>query len=248
MKNNLFKFCVLMLTTSTVLMGGCSKSGGSDQGGKPNADKPNLSSAMSPEAQKAAMVAALPKANADTPLDQYVQLTSGNQLMFMYYGLSNMPLDYEKITQAYSQEYRSTNDAFKQKDILNALKPRIDSEVAKAKNMRYYRTEEQANLASYDFNAKGFPVNNQIGDGSFGYYNDNSSYRYAFTNGESFKMLKVADEAKARQIEALTKKYPPMKLVFYVYAQDADPSDLSVKSQIVKVRLLDASGNELLVQ
>ncbi len=248
MKNNLFKFCALMLLVSTVLMGGCSKSGGSDQGGKPNADKPNLSSAMSPEAQKAAMVAALPKANADTPLDQYVKLTSGNQIMFMYYGLSNMPLDYEKIAQVYSQEYRATNDAFKQKDILNALKPRIDSEIAKAKNIRYFSVEEEANLASYDFNAKGFTLNNEIGADSYGWFNDNPTYKYAFTNGEAFKILKVADETKAREIESLTKKYPRMRLVFYVYAQDVDPSNLQVKTQIVKVKLLDARGNELLVQ
>jgi hypothetical protein len=236
-----------MLAASSILMGGCSKSGSSDQG-KPNADKPNLSAAMPPEGQKAAMVAALPKANADTPLDQYVKLTSGNQLMFMYYGLSNMPLDYEKITQAYSQEYRSTQDAFKKQDILNAMKPRIDSEVAKAKNIRYFIAEYDANISSFDFNAKGFPVTNPIGADAFGYYNDNSSYHYAFTNGEGFQMLKVADEAKARQIESLTKKYPPMKLVVYAFAQDADPSNLTVKSQIVKVRLLDASGNELVVQ
>jgi hypothetical protein len=248
MKSQLLKFCAITIAVSSLTMGGCSKSGGSDQGGKPNADKPNLSSAMSPEGKKAAMLAALPKANADTPLDQYIKITSGNQLMFMYYGLSNMPIDYEKIAQAYSREYNSTNDAFKQKDILNALKPRVDSEIAKVKDMRYFIVDYDANLASYDFNSKAFPINNPIGDGSVGYYYDNQRYQYAFTNGDGFKMLQVADEAKARQIESFSKKYQHMKLIIYAFAQDADPSNMAIQAQIVKIKLLDPSGGELVVQ
>lgn len=248
MKKHTLNLCTFALVASFVLLGGCSKSGGADSTGNKESDKPSLSAALSADGQKSAMTAALPKAKADTPLDQYVALSSGNQLMFMYYGLSNMPVDHEKIAQSYSQEYRSTNDAFKQKDILNALTPRIDSEIAKAKELRYFRAEDEASLGSYDFNAKSFHINNAFDDGTYRYFNDNSTYKYSFTNGQSFSLLKVADEAKARQIESLIGKYPRMKIEFYSYTQDVDPNNLTVKCQIVKIRLLDATGNELFVQ
>jgi hypothetical protein len=248
MKIHTFGLYTVSIIASVVMLGGCSKSGGSDSNANKESDKPSLSAALSADGQKSAVTASLPKAKADTPLDQYVSLSSGNQLMFMYYGLSNTPVDHEKIAQSYSQEYRSTNDAFKQKDILNALTPRIDSEIAKAKDLRYFRTADEASLGSYDFSAKAFHINNSIGDGTYGYFNDNTNYKYSFTNGQSFSMLKVADEAKARQIESLIGKYPKMKIEFYSYTQDIDPNSLTVKCQIVKIRLLDATGNELFVQ
>lgn len=182
-----------------------------------------------------------------TPLTQYVVLESGNQIMFTYLGLSNSPLDYDNIATSYSQDYRSTGDAFKKKDILDSLKPRIDAEIAKAKNTRYIRLDEQARLGAYDFNAKAFPVQNQIEIGSNGYFNDNTAYRYAYTNGDNFKMLHIADEATARKIEGM-KNSGQLTLAFYGFWQETDPSNKSIKCQIVKVRLLDRKGNELLVQ
>ena len=251
MKNSKFNSLAILATTSLILLSGCSKSGKSDNqaANQPSTDKPSLSAALSPQGVKAAAIAALPQANPNTPLDQYTPLTSGNQLMFLYYGLSSMPVDYEKIAQKYSQEYRSTSDVFKQKDILNALKPRIDAEIAQAKNNRYFMMRGDANLSNYDFNAEDFPNNDALlSSGGYGYFYDNNGYHYSFTNGADFKMLKVADEAKARQIEGMVNKYPSMKIVYYAYAQDIDPNSMTVKAQIVKVKLLDASGNELYAQ
>ncbi len=249
MKANLLKLCAVLFAASTILMSGCSKSDGSSGHEKQKSDQPSLSSALSAEGQKAAAIAALPKGNADTPLDQYVPLTSGNQLMLFYYGISNMPVDYEKIAQGYSQEYRATSDVFKKQDMLKALKPRIDAEITRAKNTRYFRIEDVATLANYDLNAKAFPVNDALlTAGGFGYFNDNGEYKYTFSNGEDFKNLKTTDEGKAREIESMLTKFRPMKIVYYAYAQDIDSSTLQIKAQIMKVRLLDASGNELLAQ
>lgn len=244
MRSILIKIITITLASSMIFIGACSKSG--TPGNKTDNNSGNKP-IQSQEAQKVAAVAALPNADPNTPPDKYVQLNSGNQLMFMYYGLLNMPVDYDKIASSYSQDFRSTNDEFKKKDILNALKPRIDSEIANAKNIRYFCVDFDAQLGHYDFNTKGFPVNNAIGPDGFAYFYDNANYKYSFTNGNSFKLLKVVDEAKARQIENMVNKYPAMKLTMYVFTQDADPSNLQIKCQIVKMKLADHHGNELTV-
>lgn len=242
----------LLLVTVSFLMGGCSKTEETVGAGKNGSKEPSLQEALSGEGQKMATLAALPQADASVPVEKYVPLTSGNQLMFMYYGLSNMPVDYEKVASIYSRDYRATSDAFKKQDILKALTPRIDAEIAKAKELRYYQVEFDANLGSYDFNAKGFPVDNSIGPDSYGYFSDNRDYRYSFTNGDKYKLLKVEDEAKARQIEALVENYRRdyrrrMRLVYYAFAQDADPGNMQINSQIVRIKLVDDRGGELLI-
>lgn len=248
MKSNLIKVCALVLVSSSILLSGCSKSDGAAQGGSPT-------SATPPKADSS-----LPKANANTPLDQYVKLTSGNQLMFIYYSLSNRPVDYEKIADQFSREYLTENDTFKKKDLLVTLKPSIDAEIAKAKNLRYIVLEEGPMISSYDFATKSFAIGNEIGAGGSGGYSDNSTH-FAYTNGDDFKSLKVTDEAQARKIEALVTAQKGsiqsqlnggvntnMKLVFYAYVQDADPTDTTVKLQIVKLQLVDAQGKELFTQ
>jgi len=236
------KFLIAMLLTSSVVMG-CSKS--ADKA----SDKPvSLQDALSNSGKQAAANSVLPKANPATPLDQYVKLTSGNQLMFMYFGLSNMPVDYEEIAKSYSKDFRRTGDAFKKQDMLKALTPKIDSEIANAKQLRYFVTDTDVSLGSYDFNQKSFSVRNGMSPDAYFYFYDNGDYRYSFTNGDQFTALKVSDENLARQIESMITKYQSMKLVFYAYAQDADPSNHQIKSQIVKVQLLDGRGNILLTQ
>lgn len=235
------KFLVAMLLASSVVVG-CSKSAD-----KPSDKQASLQDALSSSNKQAAANSVLPKADPATPLDQYVKLTSGNQLMFMYFGLSNMPVDYEEIAKHYSQDFERTSDAFKKQDILKALTPKIDSEIANAKQQRYFIVDTEVSLGSYDFNQKSFSVKNGLSPNAYFYFYNNSEYKYSFTNGDQFGALKVVDEALARQIESMLSKQR-MKLVFYAFAQDADPSNHEIKSQIVKVKLLDGRGNELLNQ
>jgi hypothetical protein len=234
---------------TTLSITGCSEKKGQTDGDKA-ADAPaGLQAAMSEDGQKAAAIAALPKADANTPLSQYVELNGGNQIMFMYYAMSSLPVDYEKIASIYSQDYKSTDDAFKKSDILKAVKPIIDTEIAKAKANRYFMVTNNADLSSYDFTAKGFSINNNdLGADSRHYYNDNSAYTYSFTNGDGVKMLKVSDENVARQIESMRGKYPAMNLRIYAFSQGVDISNQSVKAQIVKMQLVDAHGNVLFTQ
>lgn len=270
MKNS-YKLYAILSLSSLILLGGCSKSGTSTS--QQEAGQANPSAQVATD-QKATVDSALPKANADTPLDQYVKLKDGKQLMFMYLALSNPPVDYEKVAKAYSREYASSNDAFKKKDILATLKPRIDNEIANAKNGRYFYIEDTTSLRSYDFDKKAFEVDNTMmqdplivpygipGSPAYkdqlknkqkdntSFFDDNYFARFGYSNHKEYSFLKVTDEAKARQIETLSKKgpYPPFTLVIYAFAQGVDANNNYVQAQIVKIKLLDMKGNELLTQ
>jgi len=207
---------------------------------------PSLADLQNPEAMNKAVAATLPKGDPATPLAAYRKIDSGHQVMFMYYALSNMPAPYEEIAQTYSDEYRRTSDSFKQRDILKALQPRIDGEIAGAKTGRYVIVDQQDSrlLQRYDFEKKAFAIND-FSDDRYTFFNDNSQYTLATTNAADFSLLKVSDEAKAREIEGYLSAYKPLRLETYAYVQDADPSKRRIKLQVMKVRLLDARGTVL---
>lgn len=242
-KKSLLLICSIVLIAGLV---GCSKKDDTSN----TADKtgtPNLADAMSQKGQEQAAISALPKGDANTPLSQYKELTSGSEIMFAYYALSSLPTDYDKVLSSYSQDYRGASDEFKKQDILKALKPKVDQEIASAKTARHLKmTWGRFNLGKYDFQAKGFPQSDLSNNSNFG-WND-SDYRLAFTNADNFKIFKVEDEAKARLIEEKRSKYEELNLVVYVYAQDADLNETRVKAQVMKVSLQDKHGTELFSQ
>ncbi len=176
--------------------------------------------------------------------DRYISIDSGNQVMFLYYGLSGMPPDYDAIARAYSSDYRSTSDAFRKQDILSAIKPRIEGHIADASTQRYFIYEIDPNLDHYDFTAKAFPVRN-MADGVNWYVNDNSDYKLSFNNWDEFNELSVTDETIARQIEQLVGSFRSFSLLVYGFAQEVDLNQKVVKAQVVKVVLRDARGNTL---
>lgn len=197
------------------------------------------------------VVKLLPKADLSVPLTNYVKLEDGNQLMFMYYALSELPIDYEKIAGQYSREFQGTSDGFKRQDILTALKPRIDAEIVKAKSNRYFvhtiTGSLRNSLHTYDFAGKSFPLAERVWspDVRF-YFMDSSSYEFSFTNGEEFKTLRVEDADLARKIEGMISSGQDVKLAIYAFAQEADPSKGRVKAQIVKMQFSDTKGKDLL--
>ena len=244
---NKLKKLLLSLSITTIILGGmaCSKEDSANQ--VDNHGTPNLSDAISSKGKEQAAIAAMPQGNADTPLNQYKELTSDNDIMFAYYALSSIPVDYDKVLISYSEDYRRASDEFKKQDILNALKPKIDQEIAAAKNARYLKmTWNGFRLNKYDFPAKGFPQDSLGNNSNLGW--DNYGYRLAFTNGDNYKLFKVEDEAKARLIEEKRSKHEQFDLVVYVYAQDADLNNKSVKTQVMHVSLIDSRGNELFAQ
>ncbi len=199
------------------------------------------------EAAEAQRVAALPKPAFATPLAQYENLESGNQLMFQYYARSGLPVDHEALARHVSREYAQTSDTFRQRDLLNALKPRIDASLAQAAANPYLRIDiaNETLISAYDFARKGFPLK-ALQDNSFRYFHDNSSFRLAFANGQQVDILPVADENLAREIETLRAKYASMTLKVYAFAHESDTSRQTVKALVTHLILTDKQGRTLL--
>ena len=130
----------------------------------PSNDKAQPAPSLADLGNKAAVIQAvdarLQKGDSSTPLTNYRKIDSGNQVMFLYFGLLNLPVDYEKVVKSYSNEYQQTSDSFKKKDILSALQPKIDQEITQAKAARYLLLEGKGSslLERYDFNKKSFAV------------------------------------------------------------------------------------------
>jgi len=218
---------------------------------------PNLADAAQPavmaeqakeEAKKQAL-ASLPKGDPNTPASSYVELDSGNQIMFAYLGIAGMPIDYNDVANTYSRDYRSASDEFMKNDLLKALKVKIDAGVAQAAQQRYVKLEIPDSIQKYDFEQKGFPLDSSVWEkGSYRYFNDNSTYKLGFNNGADFRYLSVPEEDKARVIEGLRSKYESPRTVVYGYVQDADVSNKTVQAQILKIELVDRKGNVLATQ
>ncbi len=214
---------------------------------------PNLADAATPAAMaeqvKQQAHASLPKGDPNTPAGSYVEVDSGNQIMFAYLSSAGMPIDYNDVAGSYSRDYMMAADEFKKNDLLKALKLKIDAGVAQAAQQRYVKLEIADSIEKYDFEKKGFPLASSVWEkGSYRYFNDNSSYKIGFNNGADFRYLGVPDEDKARLIEGLRSKYEDMRTVVYGYVQDADVSKKLVLAQILRIELLDKKGNVLATQ
>lgn len=210
----------------------------------------DATSAKAAEAVKQAVIAnAREKADKSTPLENYLALESGNQLMYSYLALAGMPIDYRDIARSVSADYARSSDEFQKNDLLKALQPKIDASVAAARANRYFKIVLNDPVQKYDFDKKGFPLNSSVWEnGSYRYFNDNSTYRLGFTNGEAFRYLTNVPEDVARNIEHLRGVYNGMDLVVYCFVQEADTATRQVKAEIVKVVVRDKKGNVLAQQ
>ena len=187
--------------------------------------------------------------NPATPLENYQRIKSGRQIRFAYLAVSPNPLNYEKVAETVSDDYAHERDEFKKRDLLNALKPQIDNEREKARQTKYYLLTASPQLESYNFDGKYFKLRGLSEDGEH-YFNDTSQYRIKFSNTNDFSHLKIADEDKARRIEAArtgSGNYR-MSLEVYVFAGDTVLGRPIVNAQIMKVRLLDKDGQLLAEQ
>lgn len=188
------------------------------------------------------------KGDASVPMDRYVELSSGNQLMFTYLAIANLPIDYDKVAGVLSQKYRYENDEFKKRDLLAALKPQIDQEVSRAKEQRYYRMDigDQSGIGKYDFDTKSFAINCVPEASGYRYFMDNAQeYHLSFSNGQAFRQLKVSDENLAREIEGLRSKYNTLVVEAYFFVNDSKIGQTEAIAQIMKLRISDRRGKVL---
>ena len=230
------------LLAITVLLSACGKS----DTAAPAASVPVAANVaeLAAKAQVKAAAASLPQADPATPTSSYVDITSGNQLMYSYIALSGVPPDYAAVAQRVSREYAGSNDAFRKQEVLDALKPQIDAKVNEAKTKRYlrYQINGQGALSPYVMDKAAFPAKFAEA-GTYYYMYDNGDYKLAFTNGDGYSLLKVDQEA-ARKIEAARSGYKDFAIIVYAYAQEADMAINQVKAQIVNVAV-KLNGEEI---
>ncbi len=206
----------------------------------------SLLDAASEKGADAAKQDALPKPDANKPLASYPELSSGQQVMFLYAAASKLPPDFEKMAEAYSREYRDTHDAFRRNDLLKAIKPQLEQNIAQAAAQPYAWVElENTELGSYDFQRKGFPVN-EFGSGITRYFSDSSQYTYTWANRNQVAFAPLADEALARELEAMRTKWDTKPLLkVYFFAQSADLNSQRVNAVVTRVQITDRRGRVL---
>jgi hypothetical protein len=236
------KFLAIVIFSGAILQG-CSKA---DKESPPASLSDASSTTQVKQAVDAKKATDAPKADKSIPLDKYQDMNSGKQLLFSHLAFSGMPVDYAKIAESISQEYMRESDEFKKHDILNALKPGIDKEIAKAKEGRYYYMDIDARWDKYDFNSKSF-ASTSIGEsGRYFSFNDVAyGYKLEWPNGAAFGKLIVPDEAQARVIESLRAKYDSINTRVYFFVSDTKLGETTVLGEITKVKVMDSKGNLL---
>jgi hypothetical protein len=194
--------------------------------------------------------AAAPRGDSSIPLDKYQELLGGKQLLYAYYAVSSMPVDFEKVASIISRQYQNEQDEFKKHDMLSALKPGILGEIDKAKQNKYYsmRIGDNRILDKYDFSNQTFSIPPLSDPSTSRYFGDASSYRLGFSNSKAFSSLKVADENTARTMESLRLKYDGLRLIVYFFANDTELGDTKLKAEIMHIRLIDKQGKVLAEQ
>lgn len=243
------KIAQTLMCVAALLLSACGRSGANDGGAPPVQASHAPTPANGAEAAKQAAADALPKADLATPDSEYRAITGPEQILAYIHGLSPLAIDYGKIAEKLSQEYRSTGDGFKKQDIAKALAPRIDRMLADAKAHRYFVFKVRPELEAYQFGSHSFHTQ-LSNDATWRQWNNNDSEQLVFTNGDQFQQLKAPDEAAARQVEMLRSKnqWGAQAMEIYAYAQEPDLSSGALKAQIIKVKLIDPQGNTLLKQ
>lgn len=239
---------LMLLAASALALSACGK-GGDDADTPANADGAAPSGLLGEAADKAKVestAAALPQPDTNKPISEYPQLEGGNQIMFHYVAASKLPPDYAKLAEPFSKEYRNTSDAFRRNDLLEAIKPQLDQQIAQARANPYgWMKVGDANLGAYDFDRKGFPVG-EFASSTTRYFNDNYGYKIGWSNYSQIAFAPVTDEAAARRIESMRTGYndrPQLKVHFF--AQSADLSDQKVNAVVTHVQIIDKSGRVL---
>lgn len=241
---------VLSALSLATLLSACSRSESEASKPVPVALPDPRDKAAVQEVRQAAQEAALPQPDASVALSQYVPVKSGESLMYLFHAVSGLPPDMNKLAEAVSREYRSSSDRFRRQDILKAIQPQIEAQIAEKANQRYVSWEiRDLVLQHYDFRARRFPIKPEYLSGaSHFYWDDLPSYRISFTAPEALRYIEVSDEALARSIESAVSKYETLVLRVYGFAQGADLNKNSVKAVVTHVELLDKAGQRLVFQ
>lgn len=222
------------LLAGAALLGGCSK----------NEPETAAAPAASTAAAAPEKVAPAPAAKKMVALDRYVEV-DGKAVLAAVFAFAQGEPDYAAYAAAASAEYRSERDVFKKKDILETLKPSIDTALAKAKENPYFAITDEIKISDYSFDTKSFRIARYADAGNALRYEEGGYFfDLRFVNGPQFKNLVVEDEQVARAIQAARNSgsgtIPTKSFVVVTGA-----SGTVAQSDVVKVQILDAKGTVL---
>jgi len=189
------------------------------------------------------------------PLSDYINMTNDAvNSSFLYIALSDpsniesavyyMTADDDDEAQRLAFEYISTKDVFRKKEIVEILSPKIEQKIKSSK--RYGYIEIPSGLNSYDFDKKGFvidqfdpnkrrtifyryevPVEARSLINGVSYNTEMKSPRILFDNVKDFLFLPVRDESTARKVEGLRNGKQGTRLRVYFYVQESKKMSLS---------------------
>ena len=203
-----------------------------------------LSGSDAREEVPASAARGLPRPDMKKSLDDYPELQSGQQIMFLYTAASRLPPDFAKLAEHYSRDYRDTSDSFRKNDLLQAIKPQLEQQIAAAAASPYaWMPVDNAQLGAYDFERKGFPVNEFDNEGQR-YFRDNHGYKLSWANRDQVRFAGVADEAQARELESMRTRHR-LGLKVYFFAQGANLNSQTIDAHVTRVQVVDRDGRVL---
>lgn len=209
----------------------------------------------------------LPHADPSVPEASYFRTTpNNNDVLFARLAVSDKPVDYDRVAYYTDKEYSQTSDAFKKKELLDKLKPKIDERIAFAKEHRYLVliSDHTVNeFSHYDFDKKGFRLN-RMADGRFSLrdegfnrvksdtHDKNIEQVWVYmTNPKEFSYVYPTSEENAKKLETIfqTNLYDQgLRAEYYVVIQATVPesgNDSSVYGELTKIKIVDLKGNVL---
>lgn len=224
---------IMAMVWMALIVMGCSKE---DPGTSMQSTRESTQAPQATSSEKA--VRKLPPADKTVPFAQYAVLTEGTQIELMYYAYSGMPVPWEKLAEKKSSEYRYETDGFRRNDMLKAIQPRLAEDIERYKARRYFVIQTSGGLGHYDFATKSFPLSGIKPDQAYSFSGESW---ISPVNASSFLRLKVDDEAKAKELEALvSKSWADGGLKIYFFAQDAEEVSgrRTIQAEITRIEVL----------
>lgn len=183
-----------------------------------------------PTKAEVASQAPKPKAATNVPLEQYVEVSNGIYSFTPEQGFEviafnaaisqvdpKLPPDFDLLARLSSKDYDRTQDAFKKRELLATLQPKLEERIAHFQASPYVATvyAYKNNIEGYDFTRNAFPINVFKGDNSL-FAGNGVLLDYRLNNKAAVSFFPVADEALAQRIEMLrtSGKTPRLKAYF----------------------------------
>jgi hypothetical protein len=217
--------------------------------------------------QQAASEGPRPKEATNVPLDRYVVVgdpdsdpAQGFDLIAFNAAISQidpaMPPDFDLLASLSSKDYERTQDAFKKRELLAQLQPKLEERMAYFQANPYIATVYiyKNNIEGYDFSRNAFPVN--VFKATRALFAGNGLLEhYTLKNEAAVAFFPVSDQELAKRIETLRtgEKPPRLKVYFASATKPKDPNNTAfnhyltdeIPLTVTHMQLVDRDGTVL---